>query len=92
MSQIENQLKELDETELKKLLCLRCIVAGYSLRDSLYEEKEMVQSSATNELICHNCSTLESEHGYKKMSKGETSSAEKMRQAFEDYKKTKRLC
>ena len=89
MVSIEKQFEELEESELRKTLCIGCLVAGFSIKESLYEKKEMIQSKAGNDyLICPNCSVIESEQ-HKKMPRGEFNSSTKIIRAFEDYKKIK---
>jgi hypothetical protein len=89
MTAIEKQLEELDETDLKKKICLRCLVSGYPIKSSLYDEKDMKPSPSTSDLICPDCSVLEDEKGHKKISRGELDYATRIIRAFEDYKNKK---
>jgi hypothetical protein len=92
VSQIEKQLEELDETDLKKKICLRCLVSGYPIKGSLYDEKELKPSPSNGDLICPECSVLEAEQkGHKKISRGEFDYATRVIKAFEDYKTKKGL-
>jgi formate dehydrogenase maturation protein FdhE len=90
MAALEKQFEELDEEELKKKLCLRCLAFGFSIKKSLYNEKEMKSSPATNDLICSNCYDLEIEQqGHKRIPRGEINYAGRIMRAFEEYKNTK---
>jgi hypothetical protein len=89
MSSIEKQLEELDKEDLGKKLCLRCLAAGLSIKNSLWDEKKMEKSSYTSDLICPHCSVVEDEQGHKRIPRGEINYAGRIMRAFEDYKNTK---
>jgi len=89
MASIEKQFEELDESELKKKACFRCLASGFPFKESLYDEKEMTPSTATNDyLVCTTCHAIENEQ-HQKISRSEFNYAIRIVNAFEDYKKTK---
>jgi len=90
MVAIEKQLEELGESELlMKSLCIRCLASGLSIKNSLWDDKDLTPSPATNDSICPHCYDIEHEQGHKRMSRGEVNYAGRIMRAFEDYKNTK---
>ena len=91
MPTIEQQLSELKRAEFKKLLCIRCLVSGLPIKDSLQERENMKESLSTRDLICSKCYANENEHGHKKISRSIFDYYKRLVSAFEEYKNENRL-
>jgi len=88
MISIQKIVEELDEEDLYKILCYRCISSGMRIENSLYSGfGEMITSEVTNDLICEHCYVVENEEGYEKMSDAEIHRVWGIIEKFEKYKK-----
>ena len=86
METIQQQLEELNKSDLNKSLCVRCLASGLTIKKSLWDKVDMALSPSTKELICSCCFWTEYELGHNRIPRDMINYVHRVKRAFEDYR------